>query len=145
MEPQNQPGIICKAINLMDIKYTMKKDFLKNPIQQVMYNFAFRDNLEIKPNGDLHFTFFIDLKSVAIDMSLELLGIFTKSSTDVKWDEVTRQAFPTIMFPYVREIISNITSRSPISPLILPPTNVLALIGHANHDKAKEKSTEKSD
>ena len=35
---------------------------------------------------------------------------------------------PALLFPYLREAVTTITSKSPIGPVILPPINVSALL-----------------
>ncbi len=35
---------------------------------------------------------------------------------------------PALLFPYIRQVVDDLTSRSPYGRLLLPPTNVAALM-----------------
>jgi preprotein translocase subunit SecB len=37
---------------------------------------------------------------------------------------------PAVLFPYVRQVVDELTSRSPYGRVLLPPTNVVALMGN---------------
>jgi preprotein translocase subunit SecB len=44
---------------------------------------------------------------------------------------------PTIMFPFVREIIANLTMRTDFPPLLIPPVNMRLIVGKKNGARHK--------
>lgn len=43
---------------------------------------------------------------------------------------------PALLFPYIRQVVDDLTSRSPLGRVLLPPTNVLALMQKFSADEA---------
>ena len=43
---------------------------------------------------------------------------------------------PALLFPYIRQVVDELTSRSPFGRIVLPPTNVLALMTKFNAEEA---------
>lgn len=39
---------------------------------------------------------------------------------------------PALMFPYIRQVVDDLTSRSPLGRVLLPPTNTVALMSKFN-------------
>lgn len=51
---------------------------------------------------------------------------------------------PAMLFPFVREIVGNLTMRTDFPPLLIPPTNIKALIGKkTSKGKVKKTATKK--
>ncbi|MDO9230273.1 MAG: protein-export chaperone SecB [Syntrophales bacterium] len=46
---------------------------------------------------------------------------------------------PTIMFPFVREVIANLTMRTDFPPLLLPPVNMRVILGKKKESIGKVK------
>lgn len=69
-------------------------------------------------------------------INLSLTGIFELNDEDVhnkeSFAEINSVA---ILFPYLRSIISTYTANANISPLILPPINVINMIEKENSSK----------
>ncbi|MBS5596765.1 protein-export chaperone SecB [Peptostreptococcus sp.] len=63
-------------------------------------------------------------------MKLEIEGFFKVNSDDknIIDDMITKNSI-SILFPYVRSLVSTYTANSNISTLILPPINVLKMLG----------------
>lgn len=63
-------------------------------------------------------------------MKLEVEGFFKVNSDDenVINDMVTKNSI-SILFPYVRSLVSTYTANSNINTLVLPPINVLKIVG----------------
>jgi len=43
---------------------------------------------------------------------------------------------PALLFPYIRQVVDELTSRSPYGRLLLPPMNIIALMGSFDPDDA---------
>jgi preprotein translocase subunit SecB len=44
---------------------------------------------------------------------------------------------PAMLFPFMREVVANLTMRTDFPPLLLPPANIWALLGKKNTEKSK--------
>lgn len=44
---------------------------------------------------------------------------------------------PALLFPFMREVVANLTMRTDFPPLLLPPANIWALLGKKNNGKRK--------
>lgn len=63
------------------------------------------------------------------NMNLSLTGIFEIDFTDIdKMREFAETNAVAILFPYLRSMVSTYTANANVSPLILPPINVVSLM-----------------
>lgn len=54
---------------------------------------------------------------------------------------------PTVMFPFIREVIANLTMRTDFPPLLIPPVNIWVMLGKKNKEgggKATKASRKKA-
>jgi preprotein translocase subunit SecB len=57
-------------------------------------------------------------------------------------EEFSEIQAPTMLFPFIREIIANLTMRTDFPPLLIPPSNVWVLLAkHNGEDDVKKKKT----
>lgn len=69
-------------------------------------------------------------KNYPFEMKLILIGEFYADTNDMSLvKELAEKNSVSILFPYARSIISTYTANSNISTLILPPINVLKMVG----------------
>lgn len=62
-------------------------------------------------------------------LKMSITGIFEVRETEKeKREYFTKYNAVAILFPYVRSLISNYSANANVSPLILPPINVLKLV-----------------
>jgi len=85
----------------------------------------------------------INIKGVEpspMKISLSVAGYFsiTGDNDSVVLEEFSDIQAPAMLFPFVREIVSNLTMRTDFKPLLLPPTNFMALIGRKTRKKKSE-------
>ena len=85
-------------------------------------------------------------ENVPVNLSAEIIGNFStldgKSQIPKEFAEV---AAPTIMFPYLRQVVSDLTGRLGVPPLIVQPMNVAALTKQAKPaDAHSSKSSKKA-
>ncbi len=63
-----------------------------------------------------------------IEAKIKMVGKFVKSGESKLDSQIfAQQNAPAIMFPYLREHLSNLSLRAGIPPIILPPINFVAL------------------
>lgn len=110
---------------------------------------------DVKKGGDLNFSLGItnfsravlsDGKVLAVTVSFDLMqgmenppckfqctfiATYTRSAEpdqNMTWDEFKDHIAVAHLIPYVREFVSNMTTRLPLSVLMLPPVNTLKLL-----------------
>lgn len=131
------PKIQFIKVELTDLRFNLNKGF-KPP----------KDGIEVKGDFKIKHSFSRDKGSLLTSLSAELFknikdapfslkaiveGTFQGAHEDLK--KFSRVHAPAHLFPFLREIVSNITMRANIPPLILPPINLSAILSK----KVKEK------
>ena len=147
MDISEQPGIRFERVFLTELNFSVAK---KIP-EKLSYELGidYNGSLTPKENPD---TLFAEIKvNLAEDVSeppfifnFKLVGIFKqiKGKENLSLEEFSKKQAPALLIPYVREIISNITSRTSLPVLIIPPINVFALLEKKGSD-AKVETSEK--
>lgn len=132
MDKSKQPGIRFNGVFLSKLNYELPQVEPK----KFKYNLNFLDTYKIEENT-LIFTLTIKLYD---RFQLELTGVFETIEGEENLDlkQFANINAPALLMPYAREIISNITSRTPLPHLLLPPINIIAI-----KEKAKSKSKKK--
>lgn len=118
------------------------KDYVVNNIE-FKNNFSFDDspvNIDFDINSEVNFIneneFFLGLEvelfkdaeknNYPFNFKVEIIGIFEIDCDDEKQKNIlSEQNSVAILFPYVRALISTYTSAANVSPIILPPINVI--------------------
>lgn len=69
-------------------------------------------------------------KKRAEELKVAVVGRFEGTGTvaGVTFQSFVHVSAPAILFPYVREIVSSLSSRGPFGAMYLPPTNVQMLV-----------------
>ena len=121
MDKSKQPGIRFVNVFLSKLNYELpqvKPDEFK-------YNFKFLDSFKIE-GKKLIFILTIRLYD---KFEVELTGIFEaiEAEENLDLEEFAKTNAPALLMPFAREIISNITSRTPLPHLLMPPINIIAL------------------
>lgn len=132
MDKNKQPGIRFIRVYLSKLNYELPKVKPKD----FEYNLNFLDTYKIE-GKKLISTLAIQLYD---RFQLELTGIFEtiKGEENLDLGQFAKVNAPALLMPFAREIISNITSRTPLPHLLLPPINIIAI-----KNKAKSKSKKK--
>ena len=130
MDKDKQPGIKFLRVFLSKLNYELPQ---VKP-EDFEYNLDFSDTYKIKGNK-LIFTFNIHLYD---RFQLELTAIFEtiESEENLDLEQFAKVNAPAFLFPFAREVISNVTSRTPLPHLLLPPINIVAM---KNKTKSKTK------
>lgn len=121
MDKSKQPGIRFVNVFLSKLNYELpqvKPDEFK-------YDFKFLDSFKIE-GKKLIFILTIRLYD---KFEVELTGIFEaiEAEENLDLEEFAKTNAPALLMPFAREIISNITSRTPLPHLLMPPINIIAL------------------
>lgn len=71
----------------------------------------------------------------------EMTGIFTaiEGAENLTLEKFAAVNAPALLMPFAREVISSITSRTPLPHLLLPPINILALSKKSTPKEVPEK------
>jgi len=130
VDKDKQPGIKFLRVFLSKLNYELPQ---VKP-EDFEYNLDFSDTYKIKGNK-LIFTFNIHLYD---RFQLELTAIFEtiESEENLDLEQFAKVNAPAFLFPFAREVISNVTSRTPLPHLLLPPINIVAM---KNKTKSKTK------
>jgi len=111
-------------------KYLVENiDFkIKNISNHQRIKFDFDINKEVEYNNNsMNLLVFVDIFKNEInapfELSLAIRGIF-EFSEKIEDKEIFEKNAMAILFPYIRNIITNITSMSGFPPLIIPTLNI---------------------
>src|SRR3989304_9193648 len=132
MDKNKQPGI--RFVTVLLTKLNFELPHIKP--SEFKYDFNIKDTYKIE--GTKLFCI-LDI-SLYDKFNLELTGIFEaiEGEENLSLEKFAKVNAPTLLIPYAREVISDITSRTPLPYLLLPPINVLAMKKKA---KSKKKIT----
>ncbi|MFA5338828.1 MAG: protein-export chaperone SecB [Candidatus Omnitrophota bacterium] len=121
MEATKQPGIRFVRVFLSKLRFELPEV----PPKEFKYNFSFLDSHKIEGNS-LICTIAIELYD---KFQVELTGLFEiiEGAENMSLEQFAKVNAPALMMPFAREIISNITSRTPLPHLLLPPINIIAI------------------
>ncbi len=129
MDKNKQPGIQIKAILFSEVT------FKRNPSTDIEPNidvsYEINNILNNKNELQVHFKTTITEEKKENPLKIELLavGIFASvgGEENLALDEFCRYNAPSIIFPYIREYVSSLSIKAGLDPIVLPPTNFIAL------------------
>lgn len=133
MDKNKQPGIKFSRIFLSKLNYELPR---VKP-SEFEYNLSFLDTYRIKGKKLIY----ILTVRLYDRFQLELTGMFEtiKGEENLDLEKFAQVSAPALLMPYAREIISNITSRTPLPHLLLPPINIIAIKNKAKSKIEKKK------
>ena len=131
MDKNKQPGIKFLNVFLTKLNYELPKI---NP-GEFKYDVNFSDTFKIE-GKKLFFTLTVQLYD---NFKIELTGIFEaiKGEENLELEEFAKANAAALLMPFAREIISNITSRTPLPHLLMPPINIIAIKNKAISKKKR--------
>jgi len=129
MDKQQQPGITFDAILLSDIHFERKPYLDKN----LEIDVSFEAKRSIEGNkGSVQIITKLQLKTeTEVFVKLELVHVGVFSVTDepnMSLEHFLEFNAPALIFPYIRNEISSITCSAGLTPVVLPPMNIMAMI-----------------
>jgi len=133
MDETKQPGIMFRRIYLTKLQFSVRPDHPKE--FKYALNLNFQKEIQELPDGGkrLLLTLSADpmfgVEPKPFDMQVEVVGVFeAPPQSNLPIEQFADIQAPAQLVPYLRELISSITARSPIPMLLLPPINVHALL-----------------
>jgi preprotein translocase subunit SecB len=129
MDKNKQPGIKFNFVILSKSDFERKKSIqTKNEI-----SIKYTCNNIINPNNQIletELTAEITEKNENFKFICSMVGVFTleNDSENLNLKDFAEMNAPALIFPYIREHITSITSKAGLQPVILPPTNIMALV-----------------
>jgi len=106
-------------------------------------NFVFNNSIdysfnETKDKLALKYKITIIDKEKTINISCCMVGLFSqKEPGSISLEEYTKYNGPALVLPYIRQVISDVTLKAGLLPIIIPPINVYKMIDGAEN-KVKE-------
>lgn len=134
MDKSKQPGIKFNGIILVKELFEREADVPED--SELKFNFVSKVSQQAE-EYNLHLLTEIKLiyeeKEVLL-LNSYFVGHFSTipGEENMDIDEYMESNAVGLMFPYVREHISSITQKAGISPILLPPINVMAIIKENN-------------
>ena len=141
MSTVSHPGVIqFQGYRLTDIAYRCDDSFEFPKEQPIAYAFNFQKSvamptkheMRVKLRANVFWPHDGNAENAPFRISVEIAGLFTsEDSIHPKW-EVNALA---ILFPYVRGLISSISSQSGREPVLLPTVNIAEMFGQDVKEK----------
>jgi len=144
MDKTLNPNIICENILLEKIEFQRKADVSEELIKVEKFdlnNFVFDTKLGKSINKDktklvVRLQMEIKDKKDEIRISCAMVGVFLQfEKGSMTLEEYSNFNAPAMILPYLRQMISDVTLKASLIPIILPPLNLHQLI---NPEKALE-------
>lgn len=81
----------------------------------------------------------ISTRERQVTLKVKQVGVFNKkaSTGELDFNLFARVNAPAIMFPYLRELVTNMSIRAGMSPIYIPPVNFIALDKQNNSEQEK--------
>lgn len=145
MRRDSHPGIDFERVIIEKVNLEVNPDYQKVN-EGIPVDVSFTVNRQLIESQrllklSLEISVFKEAKSPPLNVSVVATGYFrVKKEEDFKaLEEFSHIQAPALVFPFVREIIAELTMRTGYPPLLVPPTNITVLVGKAPK-KAKIKS-----
>ena len=130
MDKTKQPGINFDAIILVGEKFWRDHNVPDNP--EILFDVKMNLNIQENASNTQLITSLILTKEGKEVLKLEstFVGLFSinKENENMEMEHYLKNNSPALMFPFIREHIATITQKSGVSPVLLPPINILALM-----------------
>ena len=125
MDKNKQPGIFFDEIILKEVIFSRKEGYSDKPDLSVYLssNASFSENCD-----ELIYEMTCEIKDEKdfFNIKCTMIGFFSvlKGQENMGLREYSKFNAPAAVYPYIREMISSITTRAGISPVVIPPTNL---------------------
>lgn len=128
---ENNSVIQFLGYRVTEIAYICAPDF-EFPKENVAYKFNFSKSLVSLSDNEIQEILKInvfyaendDFESAPYKLSIEMAGRFSSAS---EWQPQWESNALAIMFPYLRTLVSMLTSSSGREPIILPTVNIISM------------------
>jgi preprotein translocase subunit SecB len=132
------PGIKFSAVYITDYHFKSLDRHKGRPGEFVL-NLTYQTALS-EDNNQLICKLTVEIapppgEKLLFELSVTIQGIFEQEeSATLKLEEFAKLQAPAILFPFVRETIHSMTSRTPYGPILLKPINVAAALAAAKEN-----------
>ena len=119
-----------KDCSLLSAHYDLNRNFVPGPDIQVNTSISLtHDYLDDKNSLRLFLKAEVSGESAPLNISVEMGSLFTfeKKPKADKIGEIAEINCASILFPFAREVIADLTRRSGLQPFLLPPVNFVEL------------------
>ena len=141
MDTSRQPGITFDNVFLKELSFSRQNSVLKQN-SSLDIDFDYRVSLsEDKKQIACELACKVSEKNNLFNMHCEMCGIFSVDEDHQNMDiqEFAGKNAPSHLFPFIREMIATTSVKAGMPPIILPPTNIVAIL---NASKENLKSTD---
>ena len=128
-DKKKQPGIRFKDVIVTKLNFTRVPDIYQKPELDIKFSNINYLNAE-KTECTTELTALINEKSGKFNIEATVAGIFEvkNGSENMGLEEFIENNAMIMLFPYLREIIADITRRAGIKTILLPPINIKAIL-----------------
>jgi len=131
-DEKQQPNIIIRSIILLNSSFTRENEFLQPLHAQCHFNYE----KKINENGNegqcvlsANIVFRDSKDENAANIKCSFIGLFSiQGNQNMSMSEFLEFNAAAHVLPFIREHVANLTIKSGIPPLYLPPYNIKALI-----------------
>ena len=136
MDATTQPGIRIGQILLVTAHFEHREDFLNLPPDSKLEEMNIDVTVEVGTNeentqGMLRLTVGNSKPEYLYHFQVVMVGLFDVDphAPNMNLTDFLKVAGSTLMYPFVREVVANITARGRFGPVWLKPFNVAAAFG----------------
>lgn len=156
MDKNKQPGIKIDRMILEAVNFQVNPSFVPQASDGINVDMQVNVQknlikLERKLRLGLEIKLFEKYDNPPFRLTVLVAGYFSVDNDAEleNLEEFSNIQGPALIFPFVREIIANLSMRTGLQPLILPPTNIWHLLGQSQSmpdkkQKSKQQITSKS-
>lgn len=147
MDKNRQPGIDFERIILEKVNLELNPNYIQTNEDMVVdlyVNVARKlDKSQRLLKLNLEVSFFKETENPPLRASVLAAGYFSvkKDEDFEKLKEFSQIQAPAIVFPFVREALANLTMKTGYPPLLIPPMNLVSLIGKPHKKQQKHKKS----
>ena len=149
MNPSDQPGIRFTGVELLGLTFAIRgevPDRIATGLHLTVDRRIAEDgqSLDVVIRGDL-FKKVASEERPPAEFKFALRGHFVYGETpNMSWDTFAVDHAPAHLIPYVRELIGNVTTRSPLPTLNIGPVNVKAMVERGTAEFLFSQETKKA-
>jgi len=129
MDTNKQPGIKILDIILTTLEFSRDNNLTYSPKLKIEFS-QLNSLSEDKENLSTELTCFATDEEKTFSIKCSMVGIFASEpeTKNLSLEDFAKVNAPTIIFPFIREIISSTTRKAGLPPVILPPMNIPLLV-----------------
>lgn len=133
MDKKKQPGIHFNSIILVESNFfrdTNVPNDMKTEVSVSVGNNVNQEKTQCNVDMTFELTGRTSIDEVCLKIKSRFIAFFKteEDKCNMEIEKFANENAPVLMIPYIREYLSNVTSRAGIETIILPPINIFALM-----------------